>query len=221
MSEPGPIAMAQPPLDGEQALSSLLDALCSEGARRLDPARFHYLERLSQRMCAEHGDVRRILAHKLHAALTAYAEGFRQAQTAAGAELATLSGSAPQGAGALRRLNQHIRAATQASIGGGLGSDGDAASELRSVRRFRETWGRMAAEDQVDRAVGRGPENAGPLNSHGLVLRSLALMRDLSPDYLRRFMAHVDALLWLDHMDSTRNAAPARPRPVRRGRQKQ
>jgi hypothetical protein len=31
-----------------------------------------------------------------------------------------------------------------------------------------------------------------------LVLRSLGLMRDISPDYLNRFMAHVDTLLYLE-----------------------
>jgi hypothetical protein len=31
-----------------------------------------------------------------------------------------------------------------------------------------------------------------------LVLRTLGLMRELSPDYLRRFMTHVETLLWLD-----------------------
>jgi hypothetical protein len=31
-----------------------------------------------------------------------------------------------------------------------------------------------------------------------LVLRSLGLMRDISPDYLNRFMAHVDTLLCLE-----------------------
>jgi hypothetical protein len=31
-----------------------------------------------------------------------------------------------------------------------------------------------------------------------LMLRSLGLMRDLSPDYLNRFMAHLDALLCLE-----------------------
>jgi hypothetical protein len=71
-------------------------------------------------------------------------------------------------------------------------------AELRSVQAFRETWSRIATEDEVTEAVQRGPENAGPLNSHMLVLRTLGLMQALSPDYLRRFVAHADALLWLE-----------------------
>jgi hypothetical protein len=69
---------------------------------------------------------------------------------------------------------------------------------MKSVQRFRETWSRISAVDQVDKAIVRGPENAGPLNSHMLVLRSLGLMREISPDYLRRFLGQVETLLWLE-----------------------
>ncbi len=86
--------------------------------------------------------------------------------------------------------------------------------ELRSARRFRDTWSRICAEDEVTRAVEQGPENAGPLNSHRLVLRTLALMRDLSPDYLRRFLSHADTLLWLDQAQS-QSQARAKPPPVK------
>ena len=53
-------------------------------------------------------------------------------------------------------------------------------------------------QKQVAQAIAQAPQNAGPINSHMLVLRSLGLMRDISPDYLNRFMAHVDTLLCLD-----------------------
>jgi hypothetical protein len=94
----------------------------------------------------------------------------------------------PKPATPLGQLNQYIATAT------GTG----ARRELRSAQAFRETWSRICAEDEVTEAVQRGPDNAGPLNSHMLVLRTLGLMRELSPDYLRRFMAHADTLLWLD-----------------------
>jgi hypothetical protein len=44
----------------------------------------------------------------------------------------------------------------------------------------------------------RKPANAGPLNSHALVLQVLSLMRDLSPEYLRRFVGTVETLQWLE-----------------------
>ncbi|HEX5311998.1 DUF2894 domain-containing protein [Aquabacterium sp.] len=82
-------------------------------------------------------------------------------------------------------------------------------SEMKSVRRFSEVWSRIAAETQVKQAVGRGPENAGPLNSHMLMLRSLTLMKQLSTDYLRRFLSEMDTLLWLEQLNQ-KHALPDR-----------
>lgn len=82
--------------------------------------------------------------------------------------------------------------------------------ELASARRFRRAWAATRAQDQVDSAVARRPAQAGPLNSHALVLESLALMRELSPDYLRHFMAQVETLLWLDRARLAYPAASAK-----------
>ena len=86
------------------------------------------------------------------------------------------------------------------------------------MRRFREAWSRIAAEDRVAEAVERGPTNAGPLNSHMLVLRTLSLLRDLSPDYLRRFLSQMETLQWLEQASQT--IAPVKPKPARRSRVK-
>jgi predicted lipoprotein len=40
-----------------------------------------------------------------------------------------------------------------------------------------------------------------------LVLRSLATMRDISPDYLSRFTSHVDTLLSLDQCNKEKQAS--------------
>jgi Protein of unknown function (DUF2894) len=40
------------------------------------------------------------------------------------------------------------------------------------------------------------------------VLRSLTLMRELSPDYLSRFMSHIDALLWLEQANGGSAVVP-------------
>lgn len=112
----------------------------------------------------------------------------------------------PQGEGApvnakpspLAVLNAHIAQASQAAAGGTAATRADPWPELRSARRFRETWERLGAEQAVVQATHRAPENAGPLNSHMLVLRTLGLMSELSPHYLRRFLAHTETLLWLE-----------------------
>jgi hypothetical protein len=250
MSESGLAEMPHSQRDGEKSLLSWHASLRNEGAQRLDPARFHYLEVLSQRVDTAPGEVRRILEGKLKVALADYGERFRQAQKVTSDELASLSAKHPDLArelhrlfaagdyGGMRRLgaqsafnrpcaplaqlNQYIQNVKQDGIdrrlGSSLLSDMAANSEMASVRRFREAWSRIAAEDQVDQAVGRGPVNAGPLNSHMLVLRSLALMRKLSPDYLRRFLSHVDTLLWLDQ--ANQKYTPVKAKPARRSRQK-
>jgi hypothetical protein len=67
--------------------------------------------------------------------------------------------------------------------------------------------------EQVEQAAARKPANAGPLNSHALVLQSLALMRELSPDYLERFLRQVESLQWLDRAAAQlpqRQAGPAK-----------
>ena len=97
----------------------------------------------------------------------------------------------------LAALNAHIAQASQAAAGGHTSRSGPW-PELRSAQRFRETWERLGAEEAVVKATHRAPENAGPLNSHMLVLRTLALMRELSPHYLRRFLSHTETLLWLE-----------------------
>ena len=108
----------------------------------------------------------------------------------------------------LARLNQSLAADTQAG------------PDLRSAMRFQETWSRICAEDDVTEAVQRGPENAGPLNSHRLVLRTLGIMRDLSPDYLRRFMTHADTLLWLEQAHGRLKEPPGKTKPAKAGRVK-
>jgi hypothetical protein len=72
------------------------------------------------------------------------------------------------------------------------------------VRHFRNTWSKLSVDKQVAKALGQGPRNAGPINSHRLVLASLALMREISPDYLNRFMCYADALLCLDQSGQVR-----------------
>ena len=254
MSTSGLAEMPHVQQEAEQPLLPWQVSLRNEGAQHLDPARFHYLEVLSQRMGTAPDAVRRILQGKLEAALADYGERFRLAQKAASDELARLSDRHPDQTRQLRQLfaagdytgmrrlgaqaafnksgaplaqlNQYLQDAKRDSIahrpgrdpGGSLVSDRAARSEMASVRRFRQTWSRMAAENQVDQATGRGPLNAGPLNSHMLVLRSLALMRKLSPDYLQRFLSHADTLLWLEQ--ASQKSTPVKVKPARAGRQK-
>lgn len=89
-------------------------------------------------------------------------------------------------------------------------------AELASVGRFRRAWSRTRAQDSVTQAAAQRPANAGPLNSQVLVLQSLDLMGQLSADYLRRFIAHAESLLWLEAVGA-QAPTPAARKPKRRG----
>jgi hypothetical protein len=136
---------------------------------------------------------------------------------------------APQPAASkLATLNAHIaqaaRAASEAAgegvnaTSGGLGVGQGPWPELRSAQRFRQTWERLGAEVQVQQAQARAPLNPGPLNPQRLMLDTLARMGELSPHYLRRFLAHAQTLLWLEQVQGRlkvpagkgRSSAPAK-----------
>lgn len=110
----------------------------------------------------------------------------------------------------LAALNAHIAQAARAASEGlqaagsrmDLGGGSGGWPALRSAQRFRETWERLAAEVQVQQAQARAPQNAGPLNPQRLMLDTLARMGELSPHYLRRFLAHAETLLWLEQVQA-------------------
>lgn len=227
-----------------------LDELRQQGAWRFDPTRFRYLEALARRLPGQAPAVQQLLQDKLQAALHAYAQRWAQARQEADAAAARLQARRPavardlrrlQAAGdvrgvqrlasspaaqadealrALAQLNQYLRELRPADEPAGQAA-GPAHAELASVRRFRQAWSRSRAQDQVEQAVARRPSQAGPLNSHALVLESLDLMRSLSPDYLRHFLVHVESLQWLEEARERVAAARSKPGAAgRRGRRK-
>ena len=233
MTEREPMAVTDAPAvppGGEAALLASLESLRGEGARHLDPVRLHYLELLARRMLAAPDAVRHILQGKLQQGLANRGERREQWQPAHpsashdGSEAHRATMARQTADTPLTRLNRHIETATgnvaPANADGALHGTGHARPELKSVHRFREAWSRICAEDELDQAIGRGPENAGPLNSHMLVLRSLTLMRELSPDYLRRFLSHADSLLWLDQAHGRLRQPATSPKPARQRRSK-
>ena len=179
--------------------------LRGRGADQFDPVRLHFLEAMSGRTRDHEGAVKRLLEDKLTHALAAYEARFAK-QLNAASDLQRQQ-SAPQLsalAELTRTLTESLPKNSQANSNenwDGNDTSMGSRSELKSIRYFRETWSKLSAEKQVAQAMEQGPENAGPLNSHQLVLRSLSVMRDISPDYLNRFMSYADALLWLDQAD--------------------
>lgn len=220
-----------------------LAALGRAGAQRFDAVRFHHLAALARRAPQERGGVGRWLAARLDAALAAFAQDFARAQAdaraliarslprhpSAAAELERLFAAGDFG-GVARRAAALEREARRPALAGlarhaerdAPRGDGPAPwpqthPELKAVRHFRSTWSKLSVERRVAAALGQAPAQAGPLNSHFLVLRSLEMMRAISPDYLGRFMSYVDTLLRLEQAHGKPAAKkPAKPRAGRR-----
>jgi hypothetical protein len=179
-----------------------LAALRERGRDRADPVRFRFIEAMARRADAHGGDARRMLDERIAQLLAAYGDALTDRPEAA---------SAPQQAspvrGALAELAEHIAQHAPAPAAG-LPSGGTT-PELKAVAYYRSTWSKLSAERRLTQSLAKVPDNAGPLNSHHLVHRALILMRDLSPEYLNRFMSYVDALLWIDQANGSMAAAAA------------
>jgi len=175
-----------------------IDALRAGGAQRLDPVRLRHIEALARRATAHQGEVRRLLDARLAQLLDSCKRKLRDAKNEA-ADPPPPS-AAPS---ALASLLTHIA------------SRDDAAGELKTLRQHRSTWTRLSLDQRLTQALAQVPDNAGPLNTQRLLNQALQLMRDASPEYAQRFMAHVEALLWLDQARLPGARRGGAPRPAR------
>jgi Protein of unknown function (DUF2894) len=190
-----------PPWDCSQQLASLHE----RGAAQREPLRWHYLALLAQRALTQRGAVKTILQTKLALALADFEARLQAAPAPAPAPAQQLV------APALRKPGLTLGDLARQLAHAGTDAAGDDGAlgvrpELRAVRQYRNTWAQLSANQQLAQALQQAPQNAGPINSHRLVLQSLALMRSISPDYLSRFMAYADTLLCLDQGDAAKPA---------------
>ena len=192
---------------------ALVSALRTDGADQFDPVRFHYLEVLARRASAHQGGVRRILEDKLADAVAVLRKRLEQAQS--DAQTTVTARGTDRRAETLGDLVRHLAQHAPEKVDLRLHAPMAPRIELKSVHYFRNTWSKLSAEKQVTQALGQAPKNAGPINSHVVALRSLALMRDTSPDYLNRFMSYVDTLLCLDQSDKPPTPAAKAPRATK------
>ncbi len=186
--------------------SRQIAALRLAGADQFDPVHFHYLEVLGDRLNTQRNSVKRILGDKLAVALAQFRERLEQAQDKDGDFANAVRGVAAHETNdrretlgdLVRSIAPHSPENAVDSLEGSLERQVAWRPELKTLRHFRKTWASLSVDKQLTQALDQAPRNAGPINSHMLVLRSLALMRDISPDYLNRFMSYVDTLLCLD-----------------------
>ena len=186
-------------------------------ARGSDRVRERYAQALARRASAHVGAARRVLDARLAALLAHPARSPDDEPVAPGAREAR---------GPLAELVAHAARQKPASV---LGAGAKASSnstdkpaavpapEAKTLQFFKRTWSRLSADQRLAQSRATLPDNAGPLNSHHLVHRSLTLMRELSPEYLEHFVAYVDALQWLEQSNEAEAAelAPRAPAPRR------
>lgn len=204
--------------DAAPDAGAALVAWRERGDDRFDPVRFRFIEAMARRADAHDGEARRMLDERIARLLAAYGEALdKRPDAIAPPEEASLARSAF--ADLIDHLAQHAP-----PPGEGLSARG-ATPDLKAVTYFRSTWSKLSADRRLTQSLAKVPDNAGPLNSHHLVHRALILMRELSPEYLNRFMSYVDSLLWIDQANGSMAAAaaasaPRADNPKKTGREK-
>jgi len=199
-------------------IAAQLDALRASGAAARDPVRFAYLEALTRRAATQPAAIRQSLNARISAAVhelanrpaLAPSEIVEPRPASPLADLlAYIGGQAHDQTGGIQPAND-IPTVNRKNRPKSKSTSTDRTPqgpELKSVAIFRNEWSKLSTEQQLTQTLAQAPENAGPMNSQHLVLRSLERMRDIAPDYLQGFMSYIDTLIWLDHADPTKPVA--------------
>ena len=183
------------------ATDDRLQQLRQAGAAGMDAVGWHYIEVLAQRTHQQTGTAQTLLREKLERLLQAFEKRLQTAQTATPSTPDSTATASPLGALLQEMAPSQVPPAPLAT------SSFNTHRESPRVRQFRQQLRQISIQKRVSKAIAQAPQNAGPINSHMLVLRALGLMRDISPDYLNRFMAHVDTLLCLEDAEQKRMAS--------------
>ncbi len=85
-----------------------------------------------------------------------------------------------------QKLNKHEEQAAPAAF-----------AQLRSSKRFKAIQGQYQLEQLVHLSKEESPENPGPLNPQMLAIKAITLMHEISPAYLKRQVAQLETLFWL------------------------
>ena len=201
-----PITPSQPEVLNLSQVAGVTGLAWAAEAAQLDPVGWHYIQVLAERTRTRTGQAQALLQAKLSTALAQL-----QARLPAPQKANTTPPSRTTAhLSPLSALLQDMAAPTPERP---LNPSGHGRMDKPHIVAFRQQLGKISVQKQVTQAIAQAPQNAGPINSHMLVLRSLGLMRDLSPDYLNRFMGYVDTLLFLDS-PATGKATPKKTVPT-------
>ncbi len=125
------------------------------------------------------------------------------------------SANAPANASTNAMDSATADASANSSLSSRMGTDAPTSSDpafqasgddSAAIRLFRESLQKLHSDRTVRTALSQCPQDPGPLNPQMLVSRSLAMLRELSPAYVNRFVAYVDTLLWLEDAGASTKA---------------
>ena len=225
--EPDTRADVAPALDTASRLAEWRE--CS--ADRIDPVRFHLIDALARKAAGQGGAARRVLDARLGDLIAEYEHKLEQAGVRSAAADRAAPARAAESASEFAPEATPVPAPVLAPEPGRARAtrplvdllnyiqkqtaESDAHRTLRKVALqratypelpeidyFRDALSKVSTNRQVRQSLERVPENAGPLNSNHLVHRSLLMMRELSPGYLRHFLAYVDGLSWMEQVNA-------------------
>lgn len=182
-----------------------LQAWRESGADRFDAPRFELIASLAQRAQRYSGSAREQLDARLSQLIGAYA------QLVAGAELVPAASTA--GESPLQALLQQLAAdplqyqlplrAANTTSDGIDSTDVSDTALMPALDEFQQLWSRIRIDSLLRQCLDSLPEDAGPLHSSVLTYRAMALMQEVSPEYLQHFIAYVDVLTWMEPVSGT------------------
>ncbi len=201
-----------------RALQLRFDTLLSGGARDRYWLACEKISRLLDRASGEAEGVAQQLLARAESQIEALSDQLLQAQVFVGGAshppkkhslMALISEAQPeapsysessQGAAFDEYLQQQESNILESMVGEAEGGKAAAVAPalIRANRYLRHRQLQQSASRLVDVAIDCAPDNPGPLNPEMLSIKSLKLMRDLSPQYLNRFVAYIDSLLWIE-----------------------
>lgn len=192
-------------MPADSATLAQLQAWRESGADRVDPPRFELITALAQRAQRYAGSAR----EQLDARLSQLTEAYAQLVALEVAEPAAKTGTESHLQSLLQQLEtdplqyQLPLSTTNAAAGNSDSGDSTEASLMPALDEFQQLWSRIRIDSLLRQCLDSLPEDAGPLNSSVLTYRAMALMQELSPEYLQHFIAYVDVLTWMEQLGAS------------------
>jgi hypothetical protein len=215
------------------ALVEKIAMLRKTGADRFDPIRFRYIEALASRAHRAREPIGERLTKKSALSLREYLNDNSEPRARdQGDSVVSFASATVTALHALRRdldrsqldagsgtsdFELQLQAQEGELLQGGLFTSVDddvdansshedsAARPLKASQTMRVHQQRRAAEKRIELAIAEGPESPGPLNPQMLAIKALTIMRDISPEYINRYVSYLDTLFWVEQLDTAAN----------------